>query len=107
MRPGTGSTTFSGLCRWSDFGLPKAADPWKSGRRGILEGVLMLSDLANDAWRALGDILSPHGPAVQAAKTYAPSDFSIHFFLQLAIIILACRVVGWLGQKFLGQPQVV
>ncbi|MCW3849143.1 cation:proton antiporter [Sphingomonas sp. LB-2] len=67
----------------------------------------MLSDLANEALRALGDILSPHGPAVQAVKSYAPGDFSIHFFLQLAIIILACRVVGWLGQKLLGQPQVV
>ena len=67
----------------------------------------MLTDLANDALRALGDILSPHGPAVQAVKSYAPGDFSIHFFLQLAVIILACRVVGWLGQKFLGQPQVV
>lgn len=67
----------------------------------------MLSDLANEALRAFGDILSPHGPAVQAAKTYSPGDYSIHFFLQLAIIILACRVVGWLGQKLLGQPQVV
>ena len=59
-------------------------------------------------------ILAPHGPAATAAtaavagaKTYAPGDFSIHFFLQLAIIILTCRVVGWLGQKLLGQPQVV
>ncbi|MEN3747067.1 cation:proton antiporter [Sphingomonas sp. HF-S3] len=67
----------------------------------------MLSDLWNDAVRALGDVLSPHGPAVQAAKSYAPSDYSIHFFLQLAVIILVCRVVGWLGKKFLGQPQVV
>jgi len=41
------------------------------------------------------------------AKSYAPGDFSIHFFLQLAVIICACRVVGWLGQKFLAQPQVV
>jgi Kef-type K+ transport system membrane component KefB len=31
----------------------------------------------------------------------------LHFFLQLAVILLACRVVGWLGQKFLAQPQVV
>jgi Kef-type K+ transport system membrane component KefB len=23
------------------------------------------------------------------------------------VILLACRVVGWLGKKFLGQPQVV
>jgi hypothetical protein len=67
----------------------------------------MLSDLWNDAVRALGDVLSPHGPAVQAVKSYAPSDYSIHFFLQLAVIILVCRVVGWLGKKFLGQPQVV
>lgn len=64
-------------------------------------------DLLNSAWHALTDVLSPHGPAVNAAKSYAPGDFSIHFFLQLAIIILACRVVGWAGQKFLKQPQVV
>jgi Kef-type K+ transport system membrane component KefB len=63
-------------------------------------------DIFNDAVRALGDILGAHGPAVNAVKSYAPSDFSIHFFLQLAVIILACRVVGWLGQK-MGQPQVV
>ncbi|RYE02371.1 MAG: cation:proton antiporter [Sphingomonadales bacterium] len=67
----------------------------------------MVSGLASEAWRALGDILSPHGPAVNAVKSYAPGDYSIHFFLQLAVIILACRVVGWLGQKMLGQPQVV
>ncbi|MBB4101386.1 cation:proton antiporter [Sphingomonas kyeonggiensis] len=64
-------------------------------------------DLLNSAWHALTDVLSPHGPAVNAAKSYAPGDYSIHFFLQLAIIILACRVVGWLGQKLLKQPQVV
>ncbi len=51
--------------------------------------------------------LSPHGPAVQSAKSYTPGDFSVHFFLQLAIILLTCRVAGWLGRKFLGQPQVV
>jgi Kef-type K+ transport system membrane component KefB len=28
------------------------------------------------------------------------------FFLQMAVILVACRVVGWLGKKF-GQPQVV
>jgi len=64
-------------------------------------------DLLNSAWHALTDVLGPHGPAVNAAKSYAPGDYSIHFFLQLAIIILACRVVGWLGQKLLKQPQVV
>ncbi|WP_294263401.1 cation:proton antiporter [uncultured Sphingomonas sp.] len=64
-------------------------------------------DLLTQGWTALGDVLAPHGPAVNAAKSYAPGDFSIHFFLQLAIIIAACRVVGWIGQRFLGQPQVV
>lgn len=53
------------------------------------------------------NLLSPHGPAVQAAVSYTPSDVSIHFFLQLAVILFTCRVVGWLGQKLLGQPQVV
>jgi Kef-type K+ transport system membrane component KefB len=56
---------------------------------------------------AIRDILNPHGPAVQAATSFAPSDYSIHFFLQLGIILLACRVVGWIGQRFLNQPQVV
>lgn len=66
-----------------------------------------MRDLGADTWRALGDVLNPHGPAVQAAKSFAPGDYSIHFFLQLAIILLACRIVGWLGQRLLGQPQVV
>lgn len=64
-------------------------------------------DILENAWFTLTDVLSPHGPAVNAAKTYSPADYSVHFFLQLAVIILACRVVGWLGQKFLKQPQVV
>jgi len=59
-------------------------------------------------WSTLGNVLSAHGPVVAgAAHSYAPGDFSIHFFLQLAVIIFACRVVGWAGQKFLAQPQVV
>ncbi|UYY57870.1 cation:proton antiporter [Sphingomonas sp. S2-65] len=66
-----------------------------------------MADLLHESWVALTDVLNPHGPAVAAAKSYAPSDFSIHFFLQLAIIILVCRVVGWLGQKLFKQPQVV
>ncbi|MEA1673800.1 cation:proton antiporter [Nitrospirillum sp. BR 11163] len=48
-------------------------------------------------------LLSPHGPS--GAMT--PTDYSVHFFLQLTAIILTCRVVGWLGQKLLAQPQVV
>lgn len=58
--------------------------------------------------KTVAGILGPHGPATPAtAQSYAPGDFSIHFFLQLAVILVACRVVGWLGKKLLGQPQVV
>jgi len=61
-----------------------------------------------DLLAILGDVFAKHGPAAPAvAQTYAPGDFSVHFFLQLGLIMLACRVVGWLGKKFLGQPQVV
>lgn len=67
-----------------------------------------MTGMFESAFDALTGVLDPHGPAVDAVATsFAPGDFSIHFFLQLAIIILACRVVGKLGQKFLGQPQVV
>ncbi|MEN2787941.1 cation:proton antiporter [Sphingomonas qilianensis] len=61
----------------------------------------------NSLWSTIATALSPHGPAVTTAKSYTPGDFSIHFFLQLAVILVACRVVGWLGQKLLAQPQVV
>ena len=58
--------------------------------------------------KTVSGVLSAHGPAVPAAAhSYAPGDFSIHFFLQLAIILVTCRLVGWLGKKLLGQPQVV
>ncbi|PIB92913.1 cation:proton antiporter [Caulobacter sp. FWC2] len=67
-----------------------------------------MSDILASTLATLADVLSPHGPATKAAAhSYAPSDFSVHFFLQLAVILLACRVVGWLGQKLLAQPQVV
>ena len=67
-----------------------------------------MSDLGGSLMATFSGILSPHGPAAAAtAKSLAPGDFSVHFFLQLAIILLACRVVGWLGRKLLGQPQVV
>jgi Kef-type K+ transport system membrane component KefB len=36
-----------------------------------------------------------------------PAQLSIIFFLQLAVIIIACRGVGWLAKRYLGQPQVV
>ncbi len=66
-----------------------------------------MTNLLEETWHALGDILSAHGPTASLAKTYSPGDFSIHFFLQLTIIILACRAVGWLAQRYLLQPQVV
>jgi Kef-type K+ transport system membrane component KefB len=50
-----------------------------------------------------GGMLGPHG----VGASYAPGDYSIHFFLQLAVILIACRLVGWLGRRLLGQPQVV
>ncbi len=67
----------------------------------------MLADLWTQTLWALGDIMTAHGPVVEGVKTLAPGDFSIRFFLQLGFIILTCRVVGWLGQRFLGQSQVV
>ena len=73
---------------------------------------LIPSDVLPSIISTITNILSPHGAApagaaAGAVKAMVPGDFSIHFFLQLAIIILTCRVVGWIGQKFLGQPQVV
>ncbi len=68
----------------------------------------MISELFDSLLETAADALSPHGPAALAvATTYSPADFSVHFFLQLAVILVTCRVVGWFGRKFLGQPQVV
>jgi Kef-type K+ transport system membrane component KefB len=33
-------------------------------------------------------------------------QIGIHLFLQLAVIIATCRLIGWLGRRFLGQTQV-
>ena len=69
---------------------------------------LMNLGILEDVLDVLSKVLEPNGPAVAAsANSFTPTDFSIHFFLQLAIIILTCRIVGKFGQKFLGQPQVV
>lgn len=58
--------------------------------------------------RTARGILDPHGPAMPATlQSYAPADYSIHFFLQLAVILIACRLIGWIGKMLLGQPQVV
>ena len=35
------------------------------------------------------------------------AKLSITLFLQMAVMLATCRVVGWLGQKYLKQPQVV
>jgi len=34
------------------------------------------------------------------------SEIGIRLFLQLAVIIATCRVIGWFGKRFLGQTQV-
>ena len=67
----------------------------------------MASHMVDELIRAVSDVIGAHGPAVNAAQSYAPSDYSIHFFLQIAVILLVCRVVGWLAHRFMGQPQVV
>lgn len=60
-----------------------------------------------DIWahtvETLSGVLLPKG----ADGTYTVTDFSILFFLQLSIIILTCRTVGWVGRRFFKQPQVV
>ncbi|MDE2621546.1 MAG: cation:proton antiporter, partial [Sphingomonadales bacterium] len=35
------------------------------------------------------------------------AQLSITFFLQMAVIVATCRLVGWLAQRYFGQPQVV
>ena len=68
----------------------------------------MMHEIGSSVWTTIGGLLAAHGPAVAAVdKSLAPGDFSVHFFLQLAVILLVCRVVGWFGQRFLGQPLVV
>jgi Kef-type K+ transport system membrane component KefB len=36
-----------------------------------------------------------------------PAELSIAFFLQMAVIVAACRAMGWLVKRFFDQPQVV
>jgi hypothetical protein len=68
----------------------------------------MALDLVDSMVQTVRTILASHGAAIPAVtNSFAPGDFSVHFFLQLAVILIACRVVGWLGQKYLAQPQVV
>jgi Kef-type K+ transport system membrane component KefB len=68
----------------------------------------MSNDWLASTFETARNILSANGPAVAAKlESYTPNDLSIHFFLQLACILLACRVMGWFGRRFLAQPQVV
>ena len=39
--------------------------------------------------------------------TMSDLELGIRAFLQLGVILLTCRVFGWLGRRFLGQTQVV
>ena len=67
-----------------------------------------MSELIDSAIATLTGVLDAHGPVSGAGiNSFAPGDYSVHFFIQLAIIVITCRIVGWLGQKFLAQPQVV
>jgi Kef-type K+ transport system membrane component KefB len=66
------------------------------------------TDWIDETVNTLVNVLSANGPAVAAKiESYTANDLSIHFFLQLALILLACRLFGWIGKTFLGQPQVV
>jgi Kef-type K+ transport system membrane component KefB len=68
----------------------------------------MTPDILGSLPGLLGDVFAKHGPAAPAlAQTFSPTDYSVRYFLQLAVILLACRIVGWAGRRFLGQPQVV
>ena len=33
-------------------------------------------------------------------------DLMLRFMLQVLVVLVACRAVGWFGQKYLGQAQV-
>jgi len=46
-------------------------------------------------------------PQREEPTAMTTTQLSIVFFLQLAVIIAACRGVGWAARRWLGQPQVV
>jgi len=35
------------------------------------------------------------------------AELSVTFFVQMCLILVICRVVGWVSSRYLGQPQVV
>ena len=41
------------------------------------------------------------------SRSMTPAELSIVFFLQMAVIITACRLVGFAANRWFGQPQVV
>ena len=82
----------------SDAARPRTVQAgW--GREKYLQMIGSLMEFNNlNFWAVLDNIFAKHGPAVPAiAQSYSPADFSAHFFLQLAMIMLVCRVVGWVG----------
>ena len=66
-----------------------------------------MNDMFDELMRTIGDVMGAHGPGASVTASYTPTDFSIHFFLQIAVILLVCRVVGWMANRYMGQPQVV
>ena len=67
-----------------------------------------MDDWIDSLGRTAGGVLHAHGPVSPAIGTsYTAGDVSIHFFLQLAVILVTCRIVGWIGKRFLRQPPVV
>jgi Kef-type K+ transport system membrane component KefB len=68
----------------------------------------MFNDLFHHILTAISKVLNANGPAVGASpNSFTPTDYSVHFFLQLALILITCRIMGWAGRRFLAQPQVV
>lgn len=54
----------------------------------------------------LGRMLTLNGQSEIYARRMTPFDLSVRFFLQLAVVLGACRIVGMLARR-VGQPQVV
>src|SRR3546814_20143125 len=82
-------------------GAPRLhSDRGRSGGRGKL-----VSNMFDELLRAIGDVLGSHGPAVNSAASYTPTDYSIHFFLQISVILLVCRPVVWSAKEYPGQPR--
>ncbi len=67
-----------------------------------------MKELSSSLQSITTGLFSAHGPAVASATvSYTPGDVSTRFFLQMAVILVSCRIFGWLGKRYLAQPQVV